>query len=79
MPEEVASINFGLHFYQSLEVTLEVLRTPNTCFLKACVSILVHAQIKVPVIEVCFPWIHGNIRCHVFVNLPNPINMLCIL
>ncbi|KAJ7015346.1 hypothetical protein NC653_004604 [Populus alba x Populus x berolinensis] len=70
MPEEVASINFGLHFYQSLE---------DTCFLKACVSILVHAQIKVPVIEVCFPWIHGNIRCHVFVNLPNPINMLCIL
>uniref|UniRef100_A0A6N2N7J3 Uncharacterized protein n=1 Tax=Salix viminalis TaxID=40686 RepID=A0A6N2N7J3_SALVM len=79
MPEEVVSINFGLHFYQSPEVSLEVLGTPNTCFLKACVRVLVHAHIKVPVIEICFPWIRGNIRCHVFVDLPNPIHMLRIL
>ncbi|KAJ6868245.1 hypothetical protein NC651_033338 [Populus alba x Populus x berolinensis] len=79
IPEEVVGINSGLHLHQSVEVTLEVLSTPNPCFFNTCVDLLVHAQIKVPVIEVCFPWILGNIRCHVLINLPSPINVRCTL
>jgi len=79
IPEEVFRINSGLHLYQSVEVTLEVLGSPNPCFFDACVSLLGHAQINVPVIEVCFPWILGNIRCHVLINLPSPINLSCTL
>ncbi|KAJ6980471.1 hypothetical protein NC653_028315 [Populus alba x Populus x berolinensis] len=75
MPEEVVRINFGLHPYQSVEVILEVLGAPNTCFWKACVSLLVHSQIKVPVIDICLSWKHGNIRFHVPVNHPSPIGM----
>jgi len=71
MPEEVVRINFGLHQSQSPEVILEVFGAPNTCFLKACVSLLVHAQIKVPIIDICSPWL--NIRFHVLINVPNPI------
>ncbi|KAL9345653.1 hypothetical protein Peur_060506 [Populus x canadensis] len=69
MPEEVVRISFGLHKCQSMEVILEVLKTPgSTCFCKACVSPLVYAQIKIPVIDICFPWMLGNIRLHVLVN-----------
>ncbi|KAJ6980472.1 hypothetical protein NC653_028316 [Populus alba x Populus x berolinensis] len=68
MPEEVVRISFGLHKRQS---------GGSTCFCKACVSPLVYAQIKIPVIDICFPWMLGNIRLHVLVNLPRPIYMLC--
>ena len=51
MPEEVVRINFGLHMHQPVEVILEVLGAPNTCFFNACIGILGHPQIKVPIIE----------------------------
>ncbi|KAL9345654.1 hypothetical protein Peur_060507 [Populus x canadensis] len=77
VPEEIIRINFGLHMHQPVEVILEVLSTKNTCFDKTCVRIVVHAQIKIPVIHICFPWVLGDIRCHVPINLPRPIYMLC--
>jgi len=67
MSEEVVRINFGLHFYQSVEVILKILGTPCTCLCEARVIVLVHAQIKVPVIDVCFPWRLGDVRGHVIV------------
>ncbi|KAJ6887359.1 hypothetical protein NC651_027636 [Populus alba x Populus x berolinensis] len=76
MPEEVVGINFGLGLYQPVEVVLEVLGTPDTCFFNACVPLLVHPQIEVPVIDICLPWKHGNISCHVVVKVPDPIYML---
>ncbi|KAJ6980470.1 hypothetical protein NC653_028314 [Populus alba x Populus x berolinensis] len=41
--------------HQPVEVILEVLCTKNTRFNKTCVRISVHAQIKIPVIHICFP------------------------
>ncbi|KAJ7015334.1 hypothetical protein NC653_004592 [Populus alba x Populus x berolinensis] len=67
MPEEVVRINLGLHLYQPVE---------GTGFNKACVALLVNPQIKVPVIDICLPWKHGNIRRHVIVKPPDPIYML---
>jgi hypothetical protein len=37
--------------HQTVEVILEVLGAPNTCFFNACIGILGHPQIKVPIIE----------------------------
>jgi hypothetical protein len=76
MLEEVVRINFGLHLYQPVEVIFEVLGAPSTSFNKACVALLVNPQIKVPVIDICLPWKHGNIRRHVIVKPPDPIYML---
>ncbi|KAL9366018.1 hypothetical protein Peur_037217 [Populus x canadensis] len=69
MPEEVVSIITGLQYYCQSEV--------RTCFCKACVIPLVHAQVKIPETDISFPWILGNTRYHVPVNLPSPIYMLC--
>ncbi|KAJ6980460.1 hypothetical protein NC653_028308 [Populus alba x Populus x berolinensis] len=77
MSKEVFRINFGFHFYQSFKVALEVLETPSTCFCEACATLLVHPQIKIPVIDICSPWRH--MRCHVIVNSPTPIYMFCCI
>jgi len=77
VPEEIIRINFGLHMHQPVEVILEVVGTKSTRFDKTCVRISVHAQIKIPVISICFPRILWDIRCHVTLNLPSPIYMLC--
>ena len=41
MPEEVTRINHGFHMYQSIEVVLEVLDTPDACLCVACVAFVV--------------------------------------
>uniref|UniRef100_A0A2K1YL31 Uncharacterized protein n=1 Tax=Populus trichocarpa TaxID=3694 RepID=A0A2K1YL31_POPTR len=53
--EEIIRINFGLHMHQPVEVILEVVGTKSTRFDKTCFRISVHAQIKIPVISICFP------------------------
>jgi len=76
MPEEIVRINFGLHMNQPVEVILEVLGAKSTCLFNACAPVLVHSQIKIPVIDICFPWRLGDIRRQELVNLPRPIYMV---
>ncbi|KAK9091546.1 hypothetical protein Sjap_024723 [Stephania japonica] len=52
--EEVAWINLALHLHQPIEITIEILYTPNLCFFVACTAINpVLSQIKISVIQIC--------------------------
>ncbi|KAK2985529.1 hypothetical protein RJ640_015854 [Escallonia rubra] len=60
-PEEIIRINHSLHFSQPLKVVLEILNTPNTCFLIACLALTVYSQVIIPIVEIMnmFPALCG--------------------
>ncbi|KAK2975284.1 hypothetical protein RJ640_001133, partial [Escallonia rubra] len=60
-PEEIIRINHSLHFSQPLKVVLEIVNTPNTCFLIACLALTVYSQVIIPIVEIMnmFPALCG--------------------
>ncbi|KAJ6980479.1 hypothetical protein NC653_028323 [Populus alba x Populus x berolinensis] len=74
--EEISRINSSLHAYQLVKVVLEILPTPNACLFITCVACqVIHSNVKIPVIDICFSRIFRNVRSHVAVKPSNPVNV----